>query len=874
MNIYIYDIEVFKNDWIVVFRNPERKQHIVIHNNNYQLKEFLNHPGTIIGGFNTKGYDDWILLTMLNGGSNLEVKKHNDFIINGGNGWEFPFIQYQRKPFKSFDLRDDLPKDLSLKAIEGNLGLPIVESSVPFDIDRPLNKKELAEVIEYCKYDVDATIELYFERKENYIDAKKLVAEMYNIPVEDALGLTNAKLSARVLGAKKVERDDERNYIIPDNIDVNLIPKKILDFFLQIRDMTIPYTKLFGAGKGSKGMTLDVWIKTAYGKCPVTYAWGGVHGAKPCVTVEVTKDRLLLNFDVGSLYPNSMINFGYCSRSMKDPQAYVDLVKKRLAYKHSGDMLRADALKLVVNTVYGAMLSLFNDLADRWAGRSVCITNQLAMTMLIVMLAKACESIDFVNINTDGVMFSIDRDEVALAEAIVATWCEITKFEMERDDFVKVIQKDVNNYIGIKADGSFKTKGDYVSSYKGGNFKSNSLSILDKAIVDYLVKGIKPEETINNEKDIFRFQNIVKTGGKFEGSYHFVNGVKIQLQKVNRIYAVKDKKYGKVVKGKWIREKRRKDKITGKMISEKVDPPIWQESTVSDCPEHAYIDNRNELSVNDLDKKYYIDMAYKRIDKYINVDRKVANKLNKIKEEINIMAVKTKEETKAVDTFPPMNVYEKLIKARMEFLKANVKKTGINRYAEFKYYELADIVPPATKIFNELGLVFIPTFEDGMAIGTLYNTENPDEKIEFKSPMRELTIISNTGKNKMNELQGLGAEQTYQRRYLYMMCLDIVENDSFDATSGQDSETTSKPKNAKKPVKQEEREEIKKELIDADGKATDVQIKSIKQGLKKLRNKNSDNEPYLRDVMKKIKAGLNKVDAENILIEIGNKLES
>lgn len=234
------------------------------------------------------------------------------------------------------------------------------------------------------------------------------------------------------------------------------------------------------------------------------------------------------------------------------------------------------------------------------------------------------------------------------------------------------------------------------------------------------------------------------------------------------------------------------------------------------------------------------------------------------------MAVKTNIN----DTFQPMNVYEKLIKARMEFLKANVKKTGINRFAEFKYYELADIVPPATKIFNDLGLVFIPTFEDGIAVGTLYNTENPDEKIEFKSPMRELTIISNTGKNKMNELQGLGAEQTYQRRYLYMMCLDIVENDSFDATSGQDNDSTTNTKNTKKSVKQEKREDIKKDLIDMDGKATDVQIKSIKQGLKKLRAKDSDNEPYLIEVMKKIKMGLNKVEAENILIEIGNKLGS
>ena len=395
MNIFIYDVGIFSDDWIVVFRRPGNKDHIVIHNDNHRLREFLNqYDDLIIGGFNNKFYDDWVLLTMYLGGSNVEVKRHNDHIIGGGNAWEFPFIQYKKKPFQSFDLRDDIAdKGLSLKAIEGNLCLPIVESSVPFDIDRSLAKEELNEVIKYCKNDVDATIRLYSARKDDYIDAKALVAEMYDVPKNEALGLTNAKLSARVLEAKKVERTDERDYVIPPNIDQTKIPQIILDFFLQIRDKSIPDAKLFGAGKGSKGMTLDVIFKTSVGECPVTYAWGGVHGAKPCITVETTKDRVIINQDVGSLYPNSMINFGYCSRSMKDPEAYVRLVKKRLGYKHAGDKKRANALKLVVNTVYGAMLNLYNDLADRWAGRSVCISNQLAMTVLIVQLAEQCETI-------------------------------------------------------------------------------------------------------------------------------------------------------------------------------------------------------------------------------------------------------------------------------------------------------------------------------------------------------------------------------------------------------------------------------------------------------------------------------------------------
>lgn len=862
MKLYIYDIEVFTDDWIVVFRNPEAENnHIIIHNDNARLRAFLDQDDTVLGGFNNKRYDDWIVMTMLKGGSNIEVKRHNDFIINGGNAWEFPFIQFQKRPFKSFDLRDDIADPgISLKAIEGNLKLPIVESSVPFDIDRKLTPEELDEVIRYCKYDVDSTVRLYNERKENYIDAKALISDMYGVPKEDGIGLTNAKLCARILGAKPKNFNDERDYVIPDNIDVDLIPKIVLDFFLQIRDKSIPDTKLFGAGKGSKGLTLELMLKTSFGSCPVSYAWGGVHGAKPCVIVEETEDRVIINQDVASLYPNSMLNFGYCSRAMEDPEAYRKLVEKRLGYKHSGDKLRSGALKLPINTTYGAMLNPHNDLADRWAGRSVCISNQLAMTVLITMLCKRCETIDFVNINTDGIMFTIDRKEVDLSEKIVAEWSAVTKFEMERDDFKKVIQKDVNNYIGIKADGSFKTKGGYVSLYKGGNFKTNSLQIIHKAIVDYLVKGVPPEETINGCKDVFAFQQIIKTGGTFEGSYHYVNGVREQIQKVNRVYAVKNPIYGQVVKGKWITEKRKKDKETGKMISTPVEPPVWSETVISECPEHTFIDNENVLTVDDLDKDYYIEMAKKRIDKYINIDPTVKRRIEKITEEVIIMAEKSTEK----------NIYEKLLEARARFLAAGIKKTGKNLYAEFKYFTLDDIIPVKQSIFKELGLIDVISFDNVGAVLRLINADNPEEIIEFTSPLeKDESLIK-------NPIQKLGAIETYVRRYLYMLMLDIVEADAIEINTDKpisENVVPLEPKKSKKPATATEREEIKTELINEDGEATATQVKALKNGLKKLREKDSSYEDFVAGCIKKMKAGLTKTDAEDLLIEIGNKIE-
>lgn len=876
MQVRIYDIEVFSDDWIVDFRDPEiEDSHVVIHNDNFHLKAFLEQPDLVIGGFNNKHYDDWIILTMILGGSNVEVKRHNDFIISGGNGWEFPFIQYQKKPFNSFDLRDDIAdKGLSLKAVEGNLHLPIVESSVPFDIDRPLTPEELEEVIAYCKNDVDATCRLYQERKTDYIDSKILVSQMYGVPIEEGIGLTNAKLSARVLNAKHESRDDERDYHVPECLDQDLIPAKILDFFMQIRDLSIPATKLFGTGKqGSKGMTLDVWVETASGRCPVTYAWGGVHGAKPAFTAEATAERLIVNYDVSSLYPNSMINFGYCSRSMEDPDAYKKLVATRLEAKKAGETEKATALKLVVNTVYGAMLNQYNDLADRRAGRSVCITNQLAMTQLIVMLASRCQTIDFININTDGVMFFIDKTEDTLSSEIVSEWCQITGFEMERDDFEKVIQKDVNNYIGIKVGGKMKTKGGFVSLYKGGNFKTNSLPIIDKAVVEFLVKGTPPEETIRSETDIFQFQSIVKTGGTYEGSYHYINGERVEIQKVNRVYAVNNPIYGQIVKGKWITEKRKKDKATGKMISEPVDPPVWQESTIPECPDHAFVDNENTLAIADLNLSYYIEMAKSRIDKYINLDRKVENKLKKIQEVITIMATEKAATTTEANV---LNVYQKLAQARAKFLDTPIKKSGINRFAEFKYFELEDIVPPATAIFNDLGLILVVSFEEGSAIGTLVNVDAPDQTIVFRSPLVDLTTADGKYPNGMNSVQALGGSETYQRRYLYMVVLDIVEADSFDAGSGKPDPETGKTESVKKsnkPASEPERKAAKENIIDSDGSATETQIKGIKNGLKKLRAKDEKYEPFITETVKRIKAGLKKTEADDLLIEIGKKVE-
>lgn len=154
----------------------------------------------------------------------------------------------------------------------------------------------------------------------------------------------------------------------------------------------------------------------------------------------------------------------------------------------------------------------------------------------------------------------------------------------------------------------------------------------------------------------------------------------------------------------------------------------------------------------------------------------------------------------------PMNILQKLAQARLMFLNEHVKKSGKNIKLEFTYFELKDIVPSATRIFADLGIAAIVNFEEGCARMELYNADNAEEgPVGFVIPYKEAPqIISNAGKEVTNPLQALGATITYLRRYLYMLALDIVEDDETDAGLGSEKPAAQKPATAAERKKAKE----------------------------------------------------------------------
>ena len=268
MRLIVYDVEVFYEDWLVVLKDIETGKYTVVHNDNEELKQCI-FEDCIYVGFNSKHYDQFIIKAICCEFTPQEVKQVNDFIIGGGQGWECPMLRDQYFHFNNVDIKDDMQIGLSLKAIEGHLGMSVEETSVSFDIDRPLTEEELKETVFYCKHDVDTTEKLV-ELRRNYLKSKINIGKLAGIDEVKAMSMTNAKLTAALLQATKKIHDDERQYQYPPNLKRELIPQEVFEFFDRMKDPELSDKEIFSSK-----------IEIKIGDCPVTIGYGGIHGAIP-----------------------------------------------------------------------------------------------------------------------------------------------------------------------------------------------------------------------------------------------------------------------------------------------------------------------------------------------------------------------------------------------------------------------------------------------------------------------------------------------------------------------------------------------------------------------------------------------------------------
>lgn len=557
-----YDFEVFKFDWLVVIKDTDtNKTHTIVNNARALKRLYGKNQENIWIGYNSKHYDQYILKAIL---LDFKPKEVNDFIIEKKEpGYKFSSLFNKIQLFNYDCMINPL---YSLKQLEGFMGNDIRETTVRFDLDRKLTDEELKEVIFYCNHDVEQTMEVFLNTFNEFESHMSLITA-FKQPLE-YISKTKTQLSAFILKASKRSYNDEFNIKIVDTLRV----KK--------------YSNIVEWYKNKDNLDYDKQLNIKVANVDHIFAWGGLHGALK----NYIGEGIYINSDVGSYYPALMIEYGFLSRSVANPQDYKKIRDMRLVFKKDKNPLQ-QPYKIVLNGTYGASKDKYNPLYDPLQANNVCINGQLLLLDLIEHLEPHFELIQS---NTDGVMFKLKSEkDIPLYESICKEWEERTRMSLEHDRIKKVIQKDVNNYMVILENGKVKSKGAYVKELNPLDY---DLPIVNKAVKEYFINNTPVAQTINNCNDLREFQKIVKISNKFA-------------------YTVYD---GEAMDGKVFRVFASRSKNDGQLWKVKQCNPF----KIANTPEKCFIVNENIESAatpRKLNKQWYVDVANKRINDFKGV---------------------------------------------------------------------------------------------------------------------------------------------------------------------------------------------------------------------------------------------------------------
>ena len=452
---------------------------------------------------------------------------------------------------------------------------------------------EILEVVSYNINDTESTVEFV---KPN-LESIKLRYDIKRLKKIDCINYSDSKLGEQLVldeyckklnikySSIKYLRTERGSISIPDlyfdYIDVK--NQKIMNYLS---------TKTTNSKLKVTGQTANIKYEIAR---------GGIHGSVTGL-FKSTKDEVILDIDVASLYPNIIANNNLYPEHLGQEfiEVYKEIIDLRLYHKarkkiDSLSKVLDGTYKLALNSCYGKFGDQYSPLNDSKRMYQTTINGQLTIVMLLEELEEEIKGIFFIQANTDGITVRIRRNQIERFREVVKEFGERTKYEFEEIEYVTMAVRDVNNYLAIDINGKKKHKGEYVFDIEEDYHKDNSFRIVKEAVSSYFFNGSPITETINKETNFFKFlgRQKFKSNGDQASKGYFVdnNNRRKETQKVQRYYIANDG-YG------FIKKSLKTAKITR----------INQGYTVQDA--NLVEDNRIP---DDLNYQFYYDYANKLI---------------------------------------------------------------------------------------------------------------------------------------------------------------------------------------------------------------------------------------------------------------------
>ena len=343
-----------------------------------------------------------------------------------------------------------------------------------------------------------------------------------------------------------------------------------------------------------------------------TLATGGIHSVDVPGVLKSDDKYVYVHYDIGSYYPSIMVAYKIAPKHLNQ-KVFVKMVDyfrlTRLDCKHTSDevkmlisgvpnKLSAEALKIVINAIYGKFGSDTFWLYDRLAQLQVTINGQ-SMTMMVVE-ALELAGIHVISANTDGIIVKLPRDKEEEFKQITDEWCRSNKMTADSERYKLFVKRDVNNYLDVqetKKGDAYEFKGaldpkQYLKDLK----KGFDMPIVAKAIYEYFVNNIPIMTTLKNHKDILDFCKTQNVGKQFEVVYD-----KVENNKIISIHSQRHVRFYVSNRGVIIQKENNSTGARSKLASGK---PVIILNTLDDKP----IEERN------IDYGYYYNECYKIID--------------------------------------------------------------------------------------------------------------------------------------------------------------------------------------------------------------------------------------------------------------------
>lgn len=310
-----------------------------------------------------------------------------------------------------------------------------------------------------------------------------------------------------------------------------------------------------------------------------------------------------------SYYPSIMISYEIAPQHL-NKQAFVKMIsflkETRVKCKHTKDedgyvmagvpnKIGAEALKIVINSIYGKLGSALFFLYDRLAQMKVTINGQL-MTMTLIEELEL-NGIHVISANTDGIVIKLPRDKFDLYKDITDRWNAFNKMGADYEEYDRIISRDINNYFDIQTDGKVEYKGaldplQYIKDLK----KGYDMPIVAEAVYQYFANNTPVMDTLRNHTDILDFCKTQNVGRQFEVTYMaFIDG------KWTRVVSQRHVRFYVSTKGVVLQKRH---KTTGQTSSLASGKTVVLLNSLDDKP----IEDRN------ISYGYYYDECYKIID--------------------------------------------------------------------------------------------------------------------------------------------------------------------------------------------------------------------------------------------------------------------